>query len=199
MKNTSRILLIGLFLLTACSSTGDASIPPATETASPQPTSIQIKFLPTPSSPGDTIVWENLQVSVDQLEITQDYVTEYGSTRVPPAGAKFLWVHVRLKNIGEIQLDVPAEEHFSVLYAATELKPTYGHRKDYAEYTALAAVIFPDQELNGWLRFDIPTTAELRDLRFVFLPESSEVGVSFNSPDYPYAKDKPTFVWKGIP
>jgi hypothetical protein len=131
-----------------------------------------------------------------QLEITQDYVTDYDSTRIPPAGQKFLWVHVQLKNTGQIEMEVPLSEHFSVLYAATELKPTYGHRKGYAEYTVLERVIFPNQQLAGWLRFDIPATAEMRDLRFVFLPESSQVGTSFSSPNYPYAEDKPTYVWK---
>lgn len=138
-------------------------------------------------------------MTMDQLEVTQDYVTDFGSTRSPSVGQKFLWVHIRLKTTGQIEIDVPLAEHFSVLYAATELKPSYGHRAGYADYTALGPVIFPDQELDGWIRFDIPTTAELKDLRFVFIPESSQVGTSFSSPNYPYADDKPTYVWKCIP
>jgi hypothetical protein len=199
MRKTPGVLFIGLFILTACSSASESSILPATATASPQPTATAIKVLPTPSSPGDSIIWDTLQVTMDQLEITEDYVTDYDSTRVPPAGQKFLWVHVRLKNTGQIEMEVPLSEHFSILYAATELKPAYGHRKGYAEYTVLGPVIFPEQELDGWLRFDIPDTAELRDLRFVFLPESSQVGASFSSPNYPYADDKPTYVWKCNP
>lgn len=132
---------------------------------------------------------------MDQLEVTEDYLTEFGSTRTPPAGNKFLWVHIRLRNTSPIEIEVPLSEHFSVLYAATELKPTYGHRLEYADYTALGPLISPDQELAGWLRFDIPTTAELSDLRFIFLPESSQVGTSYTSPNYPYADDKPTYVW----
>lgn len=154
-----------------------------------------MKVFPTPSSPGNTITWTALQVTMDRLEINQQYMTDYGSSRIPPDGNKFLWVHILLKNTGKIQLDVPIAEHFSVLYAAAELKPTYGHRAGYAEYTTLGTFIFPNQDLNGWLRFDIPTTAELKDLRFVFLPESSQVGTSFSSPNYPYADDKPTYVW----
>jgi len=133
---------------------------------------------------------------MDQLEITQDYMTDYGSTRIPPTGQKFLWVQVRLENTGQIEIDVPISEHFSVLYAGTELKPSYGHRQGYTDYTTLVSVIFPSQKLDGWLRFDIPTAAELNELRFVFLPESSQVGSSFSSPNYPYAEDKPTYVWK---
>ncbi len=194
MKKTSGILFIGLLILTACSSTGRPSAASATATASPQPAATATA-LPTPSSPGNMVVWENLQVTMDRSEVTEDYLTEYGSTRIPPAGQKFLWVHVRLKNVGQTEMNILGSEHFSVLYAGAELKPTYGHRMDYPDYTALGPVIFPDQELDAWLRFDIPTAAELKDLRFVFLPASSQIGVSPLSPNYPYAEDKPAYVW----
>jgi hypothetical protein len=194
MKTTSGILIIGLFISTACSSAGQSST--ALATASPQPTATQIRPLPTPSSPGDSITWDTLQVTMDRLEINDQYMTDYGSTRNPPSGAKFLWVHIQLRNVGQIEMPVPVAEHFSVLYAGTELKPTYGHRQSYTDYTTLGPAIFPDQVLDGWIRFDIPITAELKDLLFVFLPESSQVGASYSSPSYPYADDKPTFVWK---
>jgi Domain of unknown function (DUF4352) len=199
MKKIPSILFIGLCVLTACSSVGGSSVTPATATASPQPTATDIKVLPTPSLLGDSIIWDDLQVTMNQLEVTQDYVTDYGSTRIPPAGQKFLWVQIRLKNTGQIEMDVPLAEHFSVLYAGAELKPSYGHRQGHEEYTTLGPLIFPNQELDGWIRFDIPTTAELKDMRFVFLPESSQVGTSFSSPNYPYVDDKPTYVWNFEP
>ena len=100
---------------------------------------------------------------------------------------------------GQVEMDVPLLENFSILYAAVELKPTYGHCAEYTDYSVLDPVIFPDQELDGWLRFDIPVAAELIDLRLVFIPESAQVGVSYNSPNYPYAQGKPTYVWKLVP
>jgi len=132
---------------------------------------------------------------MDGLEITNEYLTDFGSTRNPSAGTKFLWVQVLLKNTGQIEKDVPIYEHYSILYAAIEIKPIYGYRQGHTEYTSLNPTIFPNEELEGWLRFDIPDTAELKDLRFVFLPESSGVGTSFSSPSYPYSGDKPTYVW----
>ena len=201
MKNLLGVLLrslIGLSLLTACSATGESSTA-VTVTAYPQSTATEIKILPTPASSGDSIIWQGLQVTMIRAEITNDFITEYGSSRIPSPGMKFMWAHVQLKNVGQNQINTPLPEHFSVLYAATELKPTYGHRKDYAEYTALAPIIFPNQELDAWLRFDIPDTAELKDLRFIFLPESSQVGTSFSSPNYPYSEDKPTYVWNCAP
>jgi hypothetical protein len=105
-------------------------------------------------------------------------------------------VHIRLKNTGQIEMDVPVYEHYSILYAATEIKPIYGHRAGHVDYTTLGPVIFPNQELDGWLRFDIPISAEFEEVRFVFIPESAQVGVSYSSPTYPYAENKPTYVWE---
>ena len=196
-KKSHGMLLIGFIILSACSSTGEPPAIPALVTRIPPPTATSVP--PTPSSPDDSILWDTLQVTMDRIEITEEYLTDYGSIRIPPAGQKILWVHVRLKNTGQIEMDVPIAEHFSILYAAVEVKPIYGHRQGYAEYAALGPVIFPDQELDGWLRFDIPASAELSDMRFVFIPESAQVGVSFTSPNYPYAANKPTYVWNCQP
>jgi hypothetical protein len=197
MKKTSVILLIGLFLLSACLRETTATSVPATAAALPSLTPTRV--LPTPASSGDEITWNNLRVSMDRLETTKNYVTDYGSSRIPPDGQQFLWVHLRIKNMGQAQLEIPVLEHFSILYAAAELKPTYGHRQNYTDYSTLGSVISPAQELDGWLRFDIPAAAELSDLRFVFLPESAQIGTSFNSPIYPYSNNKPTFVWNCAP
>ena len=196
MKKLPAFILILLFFLSAC--VPESAVTPAPATASPFPTAAPT-LPPAPASPGDSIIWDSLRVTMDQLETTQDYLTDYGSTRVPPAGPQFLWVHVRIKNTGQADMDVPLAEHFSILYAAIELKPTYGHRQNYTDYTTLGPVIFPDQELEGWLRFDIPAAAERKDLRFVFIPESAEVGTSYDSPNYPYAENKPTSVWTCAP
>lgn len=195
MKKISGILFIGLFLLTACSSAGGTSPATATATAvaSPQPAATA---LPTPSSPGDSVIWRDLQVSMDQVEITDQFITEFGTQRLTTAGKKFLWVHVRLENVGNGEIALPASENFSVLYTESEIKPIYGHRQEYADYTDLASTLFPGQELDAWLRFDIPTAAELKDLWFVFIPGSAQVAVSPSSPNYPYASNKPTYVWK---
>lgn len=187
------ILLVGLVFLTACSSKSE--IPTATRTPRPTATATAIQILPTPFSPTDSIVWRELSVTMDQVEITEEYVTDFGSTRIPSPGTVFLWVHLRLKNMGTVEVQLPVIEHYSILYAATEIKPVYGHRSDLADYTSLDDTIFPDQELDGWLRFDLPAAAELKDLRFVYIPESAQVGASFDSPNYPYSDGTPTFVW----
>jgi hypothetical protein len=193
MKKTFGLLFLVLFLLTACSSAGESPVATATATASPQPTP---PVLPTPSSPGDFVVWRDLQVSMDQVEITDQFTTEFGSQRVPTGDQKFLWVHIRLENIGKDEITLPDSENFSVLYTESEIKPVYGHRQGYADYSDLGSPLFPGQELDAWLRFDIPATAGLKDLWFVFIPGSAQVAVSPSSPNYPYANNKPTYVWE---
>jgi hypothetical protein len=196
LKKLTRVLLFGLITLTACTTKSTSQSIPATATQPPPPTATATTVVPTPSSPSDSILWDDLQVTMDQIEITNEYLTDFGSTRIPPARTKFLWVHVRLKNIGQVEMEIPVFEHYSILYAGTEIKPIYGHRDGYLDYTTLGTTIFPSQELDGWLRFDIPFAAELNEVYFVFLPESAQVGVSFSSPNYPYAYNKPTYVWK---
>ncbi|HSG46100.1 MAG TPA: DUF4352 domain-containing protein [Anaerolineales bacterium] len=197
IKRPLSSLFILLCVLAACTAQNLVTAVPATTATVTQPllSTSTPTSLPTPSSPRDSILWDDLQMTMDQLEITNEYVTDFGSTRTPPAGKKFLWVHIQLKNMGGVELNMPILENFSILYAAIEVKPVYGHRNGFVDYTTLGSTIFPDQELDGWLRFDIPSTAELKDMRFVFIPESAQVGTSYSSPSYPYADDKPTYVW----
>lgn len=196
IKNGTGFLFIAFFILAACASAEEFPSTPAVTAMSAQPTPTEIKVLPTPSSLGDSVTWRGLQVRMDQAEITDRFINEFGSHRVPPAGYIFLWVHVALENVGQDEVTVPEPENFSVLYAASEFKPIYGHRQGHADYTDLPSTLFPEQQLDAWLRFDIPDTASLSDLWFVFLPTSAQVGVSASSPNYPYSDNKPTYVWK---
>jgi hypothetical protein len=149
-------------------------------------------------SPSQMIVYEDLQVTMSRAEITNSYLTEFDSTREPPAGKKFLWIHIVLKNISQHEQNLPAPEHFSVLYGTTEFKPTYGYRKEYADYLALTTSIVPEQEVDAWLRFDIYDAAELKDLWFAFLPESFQISTGFSSSEYAWG-DHPIYLWTCAP
>ena len=194
MKKMPKILIVGLFILTACTSAGEASVTPVTVTAPPQPTATEVKILPTPMSPSQTVVYDDLQVVMSQAEITTGYLTEFGSTREPPADKKFLWIHIILKYIGQQQQDLPAPEHFSVLNGTAEYKSIYGHRKDHPDYMALTTGLVPGQEVDAWLRFDIPAALELKDLQFAFLPESSQISLAFSPSAYSWG-DHPIYLW----
>jgi hypothetical protein len=191
--------LVSLLVLgAACTGAGEpgqrvASATPyptlqATRTASPAvtPTAIVI---------GQFATYNTLQVALDQSEFSQAYITEFNSSRLPPAGNQFLWVRVTLENTGDHAYAVPALEHFSVLYYRAEYKATYGHRKDFVDYTALPPQISPGQKLPAWLRFDLPQAAKLPELLFAFLPESSHVDFSISSEGYAWAVH-PVYLWR---
>jgi len=190
------MLLLGLLIITACNSTSTQVFPSPVPSATPKPT--VEKSLPAPVSPGQAVVYGDLQVVMSQAEITTSYLTEYGSARVPSAGQKFLWIQIGLKDTGQAPQDLPAPEHFSVLNGATEFKPIYGHRQDHPDYMALTTGVVAGQTVDAWLRFDIPSALELKNLAFAFLPESSQVSVGFSPSNYP-AGDHPIYLWTCTP
>jgi hypothetical protein len=200
MKKTSifaLVSLVGLLMITACNSASGAAIPTPIPSSTPG-AAAKNKSLPTPVSPSQMIVYDNLQVAMSEAEITTSYPTEFGSDREPPAGKRIIWIHILLKNIGQGERNLPAPEHFSVLNGATEFKATYGHRKDHVDYMALTRNMVQGQAVDGWLRFDIPAALELKDLMFAFLPESSQASFGFSSSDYPWA-DHPIYLWNCAP
>jgi hypothetical protein len=190
------ISLFGMLLLTACISTSESVLPTPAPSATPLPT--VEKTLPTPVSPGQTVIYGNFQVEMLQAEITSSYVTEYGSTRQPPAGINFLWIHIGLKNTSVGEQVLPTPDHFSVLDGAIEFKPTYGRRQEHADYMVLPAGLVQGQAVDAWLRFDIPADLELKKLAFAFLPESTQVSVGFSSSASP-SYDHPIFLWTCAP
>jgi hypothetical protein len=149
-------------------------------------------------SVGQEIVYKDFRVVMSQAEVMTSYITEYGSGRNPASGTKFLWVHILLKNIDQAEHPLPAIEHFSVLYGTSEFKPSYGHRQGHTDYTVLKPVVYQGQQVEAWLRFDIPASAELKDLQFAFLPESFQVSTAFAPTDYPWA-DHPIYLWSCAP
>ena len=199
MKNVKFVLigLIGVLTLAACTSASGTVVPAPIPSLPPQATA-ENKSLPTPAPGGQTIMYEDLQVTMDQTEITESYETEFGSSREPTAGIKFLWIHIVLKNVGQQEQNLPAEENFSALLGTTEFKPTYGYRKDHTDYITLNTVIDAGEEVDAWLRFDVPIEAELKDLTFVFLPESTQISFGFSSTDFSWA-DHPIYLWSCAP
>ena len=189
--------LFGLLIATACNSASGPVVPTPVPSSTPQAVA-ENKSLPTPISPSQMVVYDNLQVVMSEAELTTSYLTEYGSNREPAAGKKIIWIHILLKNIGQGERNLPEPEHFSVLDGTTEFKATYGHRKDYTDYMALNTSMVQGQEVNAWLRFDISADAELKDLIFAFLPESTQVSFGFSSSDYSWA-DHPIYLWTCAP
>ena len=189
--------LLGSLMITACTSASEAIVPTPMPSSTPRAVA-EIKSRPTPAPLGQMVIYDDLQVMMKEAEVTTSYETEYGSEREPIAGKKFIWIRILLKNISQSERTLPATEHFSILYDGTEFKSTYGHHKDYTDYTSLNTNMSMEQEVDAWLRFDIPANAELQDMQFAFLPESLQVSFDFSSSDYTWA-DHPIYLWSCAP
>jgi hypothetical protein len=137
-------------------------------------------------------------VLLKEAEITSSFITEYGTTREPPPGKNIIWVHILLKNISQREQILPESEHFSVLSSTTEFKATYGHRKDHTDYMTLTPILAQEQEVDAWLRFDIPVAMDLNQFLFAFLPESLQVSIIVPSSGSAWA-EHPTYLWTCAP
>jgi hypothetical protein len=144
------------------------------------------------------IIYKDLQVVMKETEITSTFITEYGTTREPPPGKNIIWVRILLKNIGQHEQSLPEVEHFSVLNNTTEFKATYGHRKDHTDYMALTLTLAQGQEVDAWLRFDIPLAMDVNQFLFAFLPESSQVSIIVPSSGSAWT-NHPTYLWTCAP
>ncbi len=178
-------VLFGASLLASCARQAQPDSPPtATITATPYPqatrTLVPTSVPPTPASLGESVTEGGLQVMVDQADMTDAYITEYGSSREPSSGQKFLWVHINLLYTGAGSRSLPSAEHYSALYDGGEFKASYGHRQDHTDYTTLGRVIYSDQQVEGWLRFSLPELASLHQIRFAYMPEG--IRATFDSP-----------------
>ena len=78
MKKTIPILAFGIILLTtACFLAGRAARTSSTATPFPQTTATAIMVIPTSSSPGNPVIWGDLQVTMDGPEFTDVYETDH--------------------------------------------------------------------------------------------------------------------------
>jgi hypothetical protein len=196
-KNFSFFILGGLACLLGLPACVPGSLPaaPTVSSATSAPIPTQVFHLPTSIPGGQAVTYHNLRLTMNQAEITTGYETEYGIRREPTQGEKFLWVEIQLENISSSVQNLPDIDHFSAVFGASEFKPAYGHRKDYPDYVALDPELYEGQKSNVWLRFDIPSEAALKDLRFVYLPDSLQVNLSVPQDGYSWA-DHPQFFWE---
>jgi len=189
--------LFGLLIVTACSSANVVIVPTPIPSSTPQ-VAVGNHIVPSPISPGQMIIYKDLQVVMKETEITSTFITEYGTTREPPPGKNIIWVHILFKNIGQHEQTLPEAEHFSVLNNTTEFKATYGHRKDHTDYMALTLTLAQGQEVDAWLRFDIPLVVDVNQFLFAFLPESSQVSIIVPSSGSAWT-NHPTYLWTCAP
>jgi hypothetical protein len=189
------ILLAFILLLSACAPASRA-VPTPTATAGPGAVTLLStpQVLPTPLPAGQTAAYNGLSVKIKQAEFNDRYKTEYGTFRDATPGVKFLWIQLSLETVDKEGVPVPDADHFSALYGLAEYKPTYGHRDGAPDYSSLGPILFPGGSHQVWLRFDLPAEADLSDVQFAFLPESTRISSSRSSGTAYY--DHPAFLWR---
>jgi hypothetical protein len=180
-----------LLLLSACTV---ASAPPTT-TPRPSPTPLQRRLLPTPLAPAAAAVWNDLEVSAADFELTAAYPTRFGTTRQATQDMQFLFVRLTLRNLGATELRLPEVQRYLALVFERELQATPGHRRDQTDYTDAPARIAPGEELTLWLRYEIPASATPADVIFAFTPESRTIGRLEPGAAAPWA-EHPVYLWR---
>ena len=66
------------------------------------------------------------------------------------------------------------------------------------DYMILTPILAQGQEVDAWLRFDIPAAMDLKQFLFAFLPDSSQVSIIVPSSGSSWA-DHPTYLWTCLP
>lgn len=131
---------------------------------------------PTYSVLGESITFDDFVITVDIFEFSDSYETYYQTTRNPPEGGKFAWVHIKVQNLGQTAEYAPSTTDFKLIYFDDEIYAEVGDRRDYPDYTGGVLIgdkIFPEVVNEGWLRFTVPLAAETTDLKIFFNPWGS--------------------------
>lgn len=107
---------------------------------------------------GEFVVYEDVETTVVEYELTDSYVNTNSRDVKPEEGAKFLWLHVRCENVGEVAHDLPSSSQFVLLYRGTEITPgvawLFWGRQGYQTYHS--AKVYPGVVRDGWILYQIP-------------------------------------------
>ena len=119
---------------------------------------------------GEFVVYEDVKITVVEYELADSYVNTNGREEKPEEGAKFLWLHVRSKNVGEVAQDLPSPSQFALLYKGTQI--TLGLHwfltggQGYAAYKKER--VYPGVGREGWIQYEIPVGADSAEIMVRF-------------------------------
>jgi hypothetical protein len=124
-----------------------------------------------PFTIGESVIHNNYVVTVDAYEFLDEYAHEYRGKTEPPEGAKFAWVHISIKNVGENAIDGPYASRFKLVYRGERISSSWGGREGFPDYRG--GEVFPEVMNEGWLGYVVPITTEAVDLEIIFEPDAS--------------------------
>ena len=154
-----------LFLLAGC---GGSPIPAPRPTPSPNRTPAGTAAQ-TPSGLGQSVVYQNVEITVIAYEFSDAYIPRVrpDQTVPPPAGAKFLWLHMMAVNAGQERLALPGPDSFEILYRGTASRSitmnySFATRSGYRDYAG--GIVSPAISDEGWVAFVAPSGASASDV-----------------------------------
>ncbi|VUT27904.1 MAG: hypothetical protein SYNGOMJ08_00459 [Candidatus Syntrophoarchaeum sp. GoM_oil] len=132
---------------------GTPTVSSTTTTATPTPTP------KTELSLGESLVVNNISFTVVKYEFTESYEAGYEEnyTYRPPEGAKYLWVYVKAKNVGELAYYAPGDYDVNLLYKGEKI--IYKHPDPWFDEKAMyygGTEIYPNVNEEGWTLYEVP-------------------------------------------
>ena len=139
---------------------------------------------------GESVTINGITFVVDEYEFTNSFIMPPSNFTIPPPeGAKFLWVHVKAKNICEVPRYLPwfimlhykgiEIREYTASYEKDEYTSRYyslGERKMYRKH-----YVYPYVSKEGWMIYTVPATFDTTDakLEVMIPPQGKWYGKSF--------------------
>lgn len=148
------VIIASVVIFTGCVEK-EEGVTPSTPTPTPTPK--------TELSLGESTVVDGISFTILGYEFTDSYSRcEYnrGETFYPAEGAKFLWVHVKARNVGEVAQNTPSKYDMGLLYKGTEIKcrstcGIWGELLERKTYHGNER-IYPAVSEEGWILYEVP-------------------------------------------
>lgn len=167
-RKTIGLLVIGLLVLAVAMMSGCIKEEKPSEPSAPTKTPTQKTEL----SLGESAILDDIVFTVVRFEESHEYEYIFNKTVYPAEGAKFLWVWVIAKNVGEVAREVPDRTSrfgdIEMLYkgekifthnmggSASSLK-----RKIYDSPGMFSDPLYPGVIEEGWILFEVPEGIDL--------------------------------------
>lgn len=159
----------GLCVFVALSAGGIALLTPFLSSEQP-PSLAEPSPTPSPQPIGSEVRHDDLVVTLLEYEFSGPYKNRYDFNEEPTEGAKFLWIHILVRNDGQNASYSPSTSEFSAIYLGKQIDydSFFGNRPGYEQYDA--GELFPGISREGWIRFTLPEAAEPGQITVVLKP-----------------------------
>ena len=154
MKKKTTAGLIAIVVIAAIAMFAGCVEEPSAPTATPIPTP------KTELSLGESAIVDDISFTVVKYEFTDSYeesdpfLEKYTSHR-PPEGAKFLWIYVKAKNVGDVKHYLPGRSDVDILYKSATIRGEFFWCPHLRE-TYGGDDVYPGVDSEGWILYEVP-------------------------------------------